>query len=321
MPASMTADFRALRYLTAPNMPQSDHANKAPAVENGGNMFCMDPHSHRCCQHNAGHAWPYFAEHLWYAAAGNGLAAYIYGPCEVTAKVGDGVEATITEKTRYPFEEQIEFDVVLPRTTRFPMYLRVLAWCEKAALKINGKAEKVTLVAGKLVKIDREWLNGDKVSLTLPMEVEVETWTKNRGTVSVNRGPLTYSLYIKEDYRRAGGTDEWPAFDIFPASPWNYGLVEPKAGAIKVKKNAWPADDQPFRAEGAPIELTAKARRIPNWKLDKNGAVQEVVQQPVKSDEKDEVVRLIPMGAARLRISAFPVVANSADAQEWPAKQ
>lgn len=318
MPASMTADFRALRYLTAPNMPQSDHANKAPAVENSGDMFCMNPHSHRCCQHNAGHAWPYFTEHLWYAAPGNGLAAYIYGPCEVTAKVADGVEVAITEKTQYPFDEQIEFSVALPRTTRFPMYLRVPAWCEKATLKINGKSEKVNLAAGKLVKIDREWLNNDKILLTLPMEIEVQTWTKNRGTVSLNRGPLTYSLYIKEDYRRSGGTDEWPAFDIFPASPWNYGLVAPKASAIKLKKNPWPADDQPFRADASPIELTTTARKIPNWKLDKNGAIQEVIQQPVKSSEKDETVRLIPMGAARLRISAFPVISDSTDAREWP---
>jgi DUF1680 family protein len=320
LPASMTADFKALRYLTAPNQPQSDHASKAPAVQNGGDMFQMNPHSHRCCQHNAGHAWPYFAEHLWYAAPGNGLAAFIYAPCEVKAKVADGVEATITEKTRYPFEEQIEFDIALPKFARFPVYLRVPAWCEKASLKINGKADKTKLAPGKLIKIDREWKSGDKVTLALPMEVETQTWTNNRGTVSVNRGPLTYSLYIKEDYKRSGGTDAWPAFDIFPASPWNYGLVEPKASAIKVKKNKWPADDQPWRADAAPIELTTKARKIPNWTLEKNGAVQEVVQQPVRSNEKDETVTLIPMGAARLRISAFPVISNRPDAHEWSAQ-
>jgi hypothetical protein len=40
----------------------------------------------------------------------------------------------------------------------------------------------------------------------------------------------------------------------------------------------------------------------------------------VKSKEPEEVITLIPMGAARLRISAFPVVDNnSSKAKEWPA--
>ena len=134
-PAHYTADYKALRYLTSPNQPQSDHANKAPGVQNGGNMFEMNPHAHRCCQHNAGHAWPYFAENLWYASAGNGLAALLYAPCVVAAKVADGVEARIEEKTRYPFEDKIEFLISLPRAVRFPLSLRIPVWCDGARLQ------------------------------------------------------------------------------------------------------------------------------------------------------------------------------------------
>jgi len=124
-PAAFTADWKALRYLTAPNQPQSDHVPKNPAVQNGGPMFQMNPHDHRCCQHNAGHGWPYFTQHLWYAAPGNGVAACIYAPCVVTAKVADGTVVRITEDTRYPFEEQIRFSFALPQAARFPLSLRV----------------------------------------------------------------------------------------------------------------------------------------------------------------------------------------------------
>jgi hypothetical protein len=320
LPAAFTADMRGLRYLTAPNLPQSDHTDKAPAFENGGNMLEMNPHSHRCCQHNAGHAWPYFTEHLWYAAPGNGLAAYMYAPCEVTAVVANGVNCRITEKTRYPFEEAIEFDITLPKNAAFPIYLRIPTWCENPSATVNGgKVNFAAHGAGKLLKLEKTWKNNDRIVLNLPMKTEVQTWTNNRGTVSVNRGPLTYSLYIKEQYRRSGGANPWPAFDIFPASPWNYGLIEPQPESFTVVKKAWPTDDQPFRADAAPIVLETKARRIPNWTLDSKGAVHEVVQQPVKSEEPNEPVTLIPMGAARLRISAFPVVSNSPDAHEWPA--
>jgi DUF1680 family protein len=185
-PVSMTADLKALRYLTAPNQPQSDHSNKAPAVQNGGDMFHMNPHSHRCCQHNAGHAWPYFAQHLWYAAADHGLAAYFYGPCEVKAKVADGAEARIVETTRYPFDEKVELAVTMDRAARSPLYLRIPAWCEGAKVSVNGAADPRPLQAGKLAKIDRDWKTGDRVDLALPMAVRVRTWTENRGTVSVD---------------------------------------------------------------------------------------------------------------------------------------
>jgi len=40
---------------------------------------------------------------------------------------------------------------------------------------------------------------------------------------------------------------------------------------------------------------------------------------PVKSDAPLETVTLIPMGAARLRIAAFPVIGAGANAREWTA--
>ena len=61
------------------------------------------------------------------------------------------------------------------------------------------------------------------------MSLAAQVWASNRGTVSVNRGPLTFSLLIQEKYVRHGGTDTWPAWDLFPASAWNYGLVLPAA--------------------------------------------------------------------------------------------
>jgi len=87
LPAALTADLKALRYLTAPNLVLSDAKGKAPGLENDGPMLLMDPHQHRCCQHNVGHGWPYLAEHLWMATPGNGLAVGATNPsCGSTAR-------------------------------------------------------------------------------------------------------------------------------------------------------------------------------------------------------------------------------------------
>src|SRR5205085_10483351 len=61
LPASMTVDLKALHYLTAPNMIQLDRTNKAPMIENDGDMLSYNPYQYRCCQHNVAFAWPYFA--------------------------------------------------------------------------------------------------------------------------------------------------------------------------------------------------------------------------------------------------------------------
>ena len=170
------------------------------------------------------------------------------------------------------------------------------------------------------MRIDREWKEGDKLVLMLPMKVHVKVWSENRGFASVSHGPLTYSVAIREEYKRYGGTDAWPAWDIYPGSPWNYGLVlgksDPAAG-ITVARDKWPADDQPFRAEDAPIRLTARAKRIPNWGLDRRKLVQELIDSPVLSDEPEETITLIPMGA-RLRITAFPVIGDGPQARASP---
>ena len=99
LPASMTPDLEGLHYFTAPNMVQLDRANKSPMMENKGDMLSYNPYQYRCCQHNVAHAWPYFAEHLWMATPGNGLAAVLYGSSRVKAKVGRGQEVTIAETT------------------------------------------------------------------------------------------------------------------------------------------------------------------------------------------------------------------------------
>jgi hypothetical protein len=45
--------------------------------------------------------------------------------------------------------------------------------------------------------------------------------------------------------------------------------------------------------------------------------VGEVQPGPVRSDQPAETITLIPMGCARLRISAFPRVSDGPDAQVW----
>jgi DUF1680 family protein len=320
LPAAMTPDQKALHYLTGANMVQLDRKNKAPGIQNGGTMLSFSPFGvYRCCQHNVSHGWPYFAEELWLATSDRGLCASLYAASEVTAKVADGKTVTITETTDYPFSDRIDLKISAPAAVRFPLYLRIPHWSGRGDLSVNGILATKASPGGYLV-VDRKWGDGDTVSLELPMSVSVKTWPKNHNAVSVSHGPLAFSLKIGEKWERFGSSKTWPEFEVFPTTPFNYGLVltaEKPETSFRVQHHGRRLPANPFTPEATPITLTGHGRRIPQWVQDANGLLNPLQESPVKSSEAEEEITLIPMGAARLRISSFPVIGTGPDVKEW----
>lgn len=322
-PAATMPDFKALRYITCPNHVISDSKNHHPGIDNSGPFLAMNPFSSRCCQHNHAQGWPYYTEHLILATPDNGAALALYASCKATMKVGDGQQIAIHEETNYPFDEVIRLTVQTDKEVEFPLYLRIPTWANQAQIHINGQKVTTPVTSGQYACIRRTWKNDDKVELTLPMQLSLRTWQVNKNSVSVNYGPLTMSLKIQEKYVKSDSKEtaigdsqwqkdadasQWPTYEIYPDSPWNYSLVLNKDNALKdfkVIKKQWPADNFPFTQESVPLEIKTVGRQIPSWKVDQYGLCHELPEADAPKREKEEIT-LIPMGAARLRISAFP---------------
>ncbi len=324
LPAALTPNMRALRYITSPNMAISDGKNHAPSIDNSlRGMLSMSPFSSRCCQHNHGMGWPYFTEHLVMATNDGGLCTMLYSASETTAEVAGGKTVTLTEDTHYPFEEQVKFTLHTSQDVRFPLYLRVPAWAEGGTVTVDGM---VIAADGPFVKIEKTWKDGDEVVLTLPMSISTDVWPMNKSSVSINYGPLTLSLRIDERLNQRDSSDPeivqddshwqesvdkslWPAFEYFAESPWNYALKVNENQLpvnITVDRKPWPADNYPFTLESVPLEFTATARLVPNWGFDQTGMTNMLPSRFAPRAEAEETIHLVPMGAARLRISAFP---------------
>lgn len=320
LPAALTPDHKGIHYITSPNLVQANRSGVKGQFDNRFPMLAFEPgiHNYRCCPHNYGMGWPYYAEEAWLATSDKGVAASLYAASEVKVKVGDGTQVQWTQSTEYPFVDTINFKLAAPKTVKFPFYLRIPRWTQNAQIRVNGQAVKVAATPLSYVVLDRDWKNGDTVSLRLPMQIGVTKWAANKDSVSVNYGPLTFAYNSGEKWVRDGGSNEWPSMLVQPTGAWNYGLPQGvKASDFKVVRAKGAVSNQPFTLESAPIRLETKARRVPGWVADTQGIVRPLQASPARSTQPLETITLVPMGAARLRIASFPTVSTAQTALDW----
>jgi len=260
--------------------------------------------------------WPFYAMNLWQASADGGLVAWLYGATSATAKLAGGA-VTLEQITDYPFDDRASI-IVTEGEGEFPLYLRIPGWCRSVEVSVNGETRQLSADGEDMVRIERPWGQGDRVEARFDMPMTQTRWPRS-GAITVDRGPLSYSVRIDEEWRRCGGTDDWPESEVIPASDWNYGLVLDAGGRVQasVLKTAGELADNPWTLENSPVELAVKARKIAEWKLEPGGSVQELRKSPIRSDADAEEIPMIPLGCARLRMSCLPVVDDTPEANVW----
>jgi hypothetical protein len=279
-----------------------------------------------CCVGAVNRILPNFIMHLWMATEDHGLAATLYGPCSVTALAGANIPVRLTSQTAYPFEESIRVTVEPEQKADFPLYFRVPSWCANARISINGSWRKMTPDAKGFVRVKRTWSRGDTVKLIFPMSVKLsygheteyplsnreyfsfkpdEVFQKRRFPFeSVSYGPLLFALPIPDiDANTRVAEARWQfALDTNPN----------RNGAdIRVKHLAMPAKwDWPLNA---PVALYAPARAF-DWRPTNDQALPATCVE----GGKQEMIRLVPYGCTKFRISMFPVTARAWAQQTGP---
>jgi DUF1680 family protein len=329
-PGAVTKDFKALQYFSSPNQVVADRRSNHHLHGFGhGHMSYRPNPATECCPGNVNRALPNYVARQWLGDGRGGLVAALYGPSEVTHRVGDANRLiTLREQTDYPFSDLVRFEIARGGPVRFTLWLRIPGWCRGARLSINGQRRRSRLRPGTFIAVRRVFRRGDVVELRLPMSVRLSRWPE--GGVAVERGPLVYALPIREHRKRdrsePRSSPDLPAWNLYPAGPWNYALAPGRSAAKKIAVRAGRSGGYPWETRHCPVTLEAPVRRVPGWRLRRKTVLRRrrqgkteirrglfLMTPPLPSAAKLRAARgptrrvtLVPYGCTQLRIALFP---------------
>jgi uncharacterized protein len=119
-----------------------------------------------------------------------GLYVNLYIPSTLRCQQ-NGTNVSLTQKGSYPNDGVVKFEFALSKPTNFGLNCRIPAWAGDASVSVNGKRMTDPVVPGKFVSLNREWKNGDRVALDLPMKMRFEAINpRHPDTVALLRGPV-----------------------------------------------------------------------------------------------------------------------------------
>ena len=143
----------------------------------------------------------------FYSTSEDGIYVHFYDDSELNWHLENGVGLKIRQKSKYPWEGDIDLTVTPAQSTEFTFYVRVPGWADHAQVAVNGKAVSGA-VAGQYLPIRRRWSAGDVVQLKLGLATQVieanPHVADDTGRVAIQRGPLIYCL---EEIDQPKGTD------------------------------------------------------------------------------------------------------------------
>jgi DUF1680 family protein len=133
---------------------------------------------------------------------------FVGGTCRLPLA---GREVLMRVTTDYPWDGRVTLRIESAAPARFALHLRQPAWATppqgRAELRVNDAAATAQADDCGYLTIDRQWNNGDTVTLTLDMPVQRLIAHPNlaaaRGKVALQRGPVVFGFEAMDNSGRS----------------------------------------------------------------------------------------------------------------------
>jgi hypothetical protein len=96
----------------------------------------------------------------------------------------------LVQETSFPNDERSRLTIRAESPTRMALRIRVPYWASGGSASLNGKPMQGFASPGSYFVLDREWRNGDRIDIRLPMSLHVAAMPDDPTMQAVMYGPL-----------------------------------------------------------------------------------------------------------------------------------
>lgn len=180
----------------------------------------------------------------------------------------------VVQETSFPEEPGTTLRVETERHAAFPLYVRIPYWATRGVeVAVNGRAVATDTAAGGYARVDREWRNGDRISVKLPMQLHSAAAPGDASLQAAMYGPLVLAarqgdagLTAENTYGHYGPDDKLP----HPAMPQVAAQGEDVASwmtPVEGQALAFTAKTGGGQVDAAPLYRIAGERYSAYWKV------------------------------------------------------
>ncbi|PBK75252.1 hypothetical protein ARMSODRAFT_993246 [Armillaria solidipes] len=330
LPAGIMHDWWSHQYDQEVNQIWAQEMDPSPWGNNGprSNIFGFEP-NYPCCTANHPQAYPKFWAHAFMTdPADDGLLHVFLGPYTYSGIVGASNQVDVVVDTIYPFNNTLKYQIATSEPLVFK--IRIPDWAtEESVISVNG--EETTNLTPDDANFQVVELSEGSSTIILSLHAVLDIEKRFNDAIAINYGALNYAIELSYNNTVTEGLRSEQALNdvktLYPNAPAEYLTpydnhtkdhtllpttewrlaIDPST--IEIVDRSSEVSDLPFYvwAPGSqPITMTATACQI-YWEIF-NGTAASPPQSPNACTSDTFEVKLVPFGAAKLRLGEIPTM-------------
>ena len=296
LPATISDDMWTHQYVQMNNqIACQKFIDTKPIFRTNGpesHLFGLEP-NFGCCTANFNQGWPKFALSS-FMYNDEGVINVVPVPCQLKTSDFD-----ITLDTNYPFDNTLKYTIDSNKDFKFE-------------IRIPADAENIIINEKKASTDDLKFniVAGEKCEITVSFVLNPHFEEYSYNLKYVKCGSLVFSLPIKfekimHEYVRNDVERKFPYcdYELIPQSDWNYAFAD---ASLSVETKT--PGEVPFSVDEPPITIAAKMKKI-DWGFEEGyTTVCAKTPKSLETVSDTEDIKLVPYGAAKLRMTVMPLI-------------